>query len=111
MIWFLCTCELKSAARVWIVPDTCEPTCTVVTALIVPVAWTTFCMSPFCTFSAKYCGVFLLSYLKAVNSPMAARSTPMIVHLFFKNFILHPQAAKPRFRPLYVQTRNEDPSG
>jgi hypothetical protein len=33
--------------------------------------------------------------LKAVSSPMATRSTPMIVHLFFKIFISNPQAAFP----------------
>src|SRR2546426_8037660 len=39
--WSLVTCVLKSAKSLAIVPDTCEPTCTVVTALIVPVACTT----------------------------------------------------------------------
>src|SRR6267142_566796 len=74
------------------VPDTCEPTCTVVTALMVPVACTTFCTSPFCTFSVKYCGAFADSSLKAVSPAMVASNTPMIVHLFLRNFMLTPES-------------------
>ena len=36
------------------VPETCEPTCTVITALMVPVASTTSRMSPRLTLAVKY---------------------------------------------------------
>jgi hypothetical protein len=83
------------------VPDAWEPTCTVVTALMVPVAWTTFCTSPFCTFSVKYCGALGCSSLNAASPAMAASSTPMIVHLFFRYFILTPEVLLRLYR---VQT-------
>ena len=40
------TIELKSAYRFWMVPETCVPTWTVVTACSVPVAPTLSTMSP-----------------------------------------------------------------
>ena len=42
------------------VPETCEPTWTVVTALIVPVASTTWRISPRSALVVKYCGFSLL---------------------------------------------------
>ncbi len=44
--WSFFTRELKSAPRLSTVPETCEPTWTVVTACRVPVAPTTSTMSP-----------------------------------------------------------------
>ena len=46
MTWPFLTVELKSAFRLWMVPETCEPTWTVVTACRAPVAPTTSTMSP-----------------------------------------------------------------
>ena len=46
MTWPFRTCELKSACSDWMVPDTCEPTWTVVTASSVPVASTVSTTSP-----------------------------------------------------------------
>ena len=55
----LCTRELKSALSFAMVPETCDPTWTVMTALIVPVASTTSLISPRSTFAVKCCaGVF-----------------------------------------------------
>ena len=48
--------ELKSADSDWIVPDTCDPTCTVVIASMVPVAPTTSAMSPRLTVSVVTSG-------------------------------------------------------
>ena len=42
----LCTSELKSALSLAMVPETCEPTWTVTTALMVPVASTTSRIAP-----------------------------------------------------------------
>src|SRR6478672_4551105 len=50
----LCTCELKSALSLAIVPETCEPTCTLTTALTTPVASTASLISPCCTFEVRY---------------------------------------------------------
>src|ERR1043165_4035574 len=50
----LCTCELKSAFSLAIVPATCEPTCTLTTALTTPVASTASLISPCCTFEVRY---------------------------------------------------------
>ncbi len=49
------TRELKSALSFEMVPETCEPTCTVRTALSVPVASTTSRISPRSTFAVTYC--------------------------------------------------------
>ena len=49
-----CTCELKSALSVEMVPETCEPTCTVVTAFTEPVASTTSRISPRSTAAVTY---------------------------------------------------------
>jgi hypothetical protein len=46
MTWPFLTTELKSAPRLRIVPETWEPTCTVVTAWRAPVAPTVSRMSP-----------------------------------------------------------------
>src|ERR1051326_8855722 len=51
----LCTCELKSALSLAIVPETCEPTCTFTTALTTPVASTASLISPRSTFEVRYC--------------------------------------------------------
>ena len=47
------TLELKSALIFTTLPDTTEPTCTMVTGLIVPVACTTWEISPFSTLAVK----------------------------------------------------------
>ena len=52
------TFELKSACSDWIVPDTCEPTCTVVTAWSVPVASTVSTTSPREAVAVMNCGVW-----------------------------------------------------
>src|SRR5947208_2953124 len=57
--WPLCTIELKSAPRYWMVPDTWLPTCTVVTAWRVPVAPTVSMMSPRVTGDVLIFGVGL----------------------------------------------------
>ena len=49
----LWTRELKSASSRAIVPDTCEPTCTLITALMVPVASTASRISPRCTLAVN----------------------------------------------------------
>src|SRR5579872_3013631 len=51
------TFELKSALIFTTLPDTTDPTWTVVTGLIVPVACTTCEMSPFSTLAVKYCAL------------------------------------------------------
>src|SRR5258708_39841717 len=94
------------------VPETCEPTCTVVTALMVPVAWTTFWMSPFCTCSVKYCGTLVDSSLNAASTPIATRSMAMIVHFVFRYFILHPpEPALVHFGPHKYQPSSEGEVG
>ena len=55
------TCELKSASSAAIVPDTCVPTWTVVTASSVPVASTACTTSPRLTAAVMYCGVSALA--------------------------------------------------
>src|SRR5581483_833570 len=55
------------------VPETCAPTCTVMTALIVPVASTTERISPFSTFAVKYCGLSLPLNWKAAKTAIARR--------------------------------------
>src|SRR6266404_5507419 len=51
------------------VPETCEPTCTRITALIVPVASTTSCISPRSTLAVKCCAWVLRFKPKIRNNP------------------------------------------
>ena len=65
----LWTRELKSAFSLAIVPETCDPTWTVITALIVPVASTTSLISPRSTLAVKCCACVLRVSPNAANSP------------------------------------------
>jgi hypothetical protein len=56
MTWPLRTSELKSAYSDWIVPETCVPTWTVVTASTVPVASTAFTTLPRITLAVTGAG-------------------------------------------------------
>src|SRR5512146_1816121 len=67
-------------------PETCEPTCTEVTALMVPVASTTARTSPRSTREVKYWVLSLRLRPKAANSTTAATMTATIVHLLFNTF-------------------------
>ena len=67
-------------------PETCDPTWTEVTALMVPVASTTARMSPRSARAVKYCVLSLRLSPKAANSTTATRMTATIVHLFFSMF-------------------------
>src|SRR6202030_4388475 len=58
------TWELKSACNSEITPETCDPTCTVVTALMVPVASTTWKISPRSTGEVEY---------EALSPPLRAK--------------------------------------
>src|SRR5260370_13876885 len=51
------TCELKSTLIFTTFPETTEPTATVMTGLMVPVACTTCETSPFSTLAVKYCAL------------------------------------------------------
>jgi len=68
------------------VPETCEPTCTVVTALMVPVASTTVRMSPRSIFSVKY---WVESRAVSILAAMATAATATImsaIQIFFAFF-------------------------
>ena len=51
--WSFFTAVLKSAKISWIWPETCEPTCTVVTAFSVPLATTTAAIGPRSTLAMR----------------------------------------------------------
>ena len=57
MTWPFFTIELKSASSSWMMPDTCVPTWTVVTACSVPVAPTASTMSPRVTCAGPHVGL------------------------------------------------------
>src|SRR3984957_13268118 len=61
-------------------PETCDPTWTVITALIVPVASTTSLISPRSTFAVKCCACVLRFNPKATNRPAASTTPAMISH-------------------------------
>src|SRR6266436_3147476 len=62
-------------------PETCDPTCTVITALIVPVASTTSSISPRSTLAVK-CWAWVLRFSpNAANSPTTTTTPAKISHL------------------------------
>src|SRR6185437_4979768 len=67
------------------VPETCDPTCTVVTALIVPVASTTSWMSPRSALAVKYCGWSLPLNWKAAKMPTAITTSNAMIQWRFIN--------------------------
>jgi len=69
------------------VPETCDPTCTAFTALMVPVASTTLWISPRSALAVKYCGLSLRPKLKAANMATATTIATSTVHLLFRYFI------------------------
>src|SRR5216684_3570010 len=79
----LCTRELKSTLSFAIVPDTCEPTCTVMTALIVPVASTTSSISPRSTLAVKCCTAPPRFRPNVANRTITTIKPARINHLFF----------------------------
>ena len=84
------TWELKSAESFQIVPETCDPTCTVVTALIVPVASTTCLISPRSVAAVKYCGACLRFMANAAKITTPIATIARMNHLFFMIFNLSP---------------------
>src|SRR5581483_10582877 len=68
------------------VPETCDPTCTEVTALIVPVASTTERISPRSTLAVKYWVRSLRPSPKAANTTTAITATARISHLLLSSF-------------------------
>src|SRR6266404_5507418 len=65
------------------VPETCEPTCTRITALIVPVASTTSCISPRSTLAVKCCAWVPRFKPKIRNNPATAAAPAKVFHLLF----------------------------
>src|SRR3989442_342128 len=92
----LCTRELKSTKSLAIVPDTCDPTCTVMTALIVPVASTTSWMSPRSTLAVKCCAGMPRFSTKAKNSTAATKTPARMSHLLFVCAYRHANPDCPR---------------
>src|SRR5580692_12289150 len=61
-------------------PETCDPTCTVITALIVPVASTTSSISPRSTFAVKCCACAFRFIPNAANNPATTTTPAKISH-------------------------------
>ena len=76
------TCVLKSAASLEIVPETCDPTCTEVTALMVPVASTWARMSPRCTVTVWY-ATFESAPLRSTKITTAAMTIRTAITIYF----------------------------
>src|SRR5579884_1671477 len=71
---------LKSALSFETVPETCEPTWTVVTASIVPVACTSWRMSPCCTACVVYIGLSPPRRVNAAITATAINSAKIPIH-------------------------------
>jgi len=78
----LCTRELKSTFSFAMVPETCEPTCTRITALIVPVASTTSLYRPL-NLAVKCCAWVLRFKPKIRNNPATTAAPARMSHLLF----------------------------
>src|SRR5262249_1748634 len=80
------TVELKSAKSFSIVPDTCVPTCTMMTGLSVPVAETYAVMALRSTFARRYLALCCIphkcSTLCHPTSPSMARIPTIAIHHF-----------------------------
>src|SRR5690348_2576865 len=86
--WPFFTRELKSALSLEIVPETCDPTCTVVTALMVPVACTTSFMVPVCALAVKYCAWSLRPKVNAASRMTSPIAVSERSHLFLSSLII-----------------------
>src|SRR5215467_5812122 len=71
-------------------PETWDPTCTVITALIIPVASTTSRISPRSTFAVKCCGWPLRFSAIVAITPITTATPARISHLVF-GFITSPK--------------------
>src|ERR1039457_668732 len=68
-------------------PDTCDPTWTVITELMVPVASTTSWISPRSTFAVKCCTCVSRCSPNATNNPATATTAAKMSHLRFVIYV------------------------
>src|ERR1700676_4931469 len=71
-------------------PETCDPTCTVITALMVPVASTTSLIAPRSTFAVKCCAGVFRFRAHATNSPVTTTTHTKMSHrplIFMSSFL------------------------